>query len=66
MTLAPQPGGGITPASAAVGTPQSRISLDRRTGYTLDVELPRGVRATAEMPDDGGSRHGADLTRVVG
>lgn len=25
-----------------------------------------GVRATAEMPDDGGSRHGAGLTRVVG
>ena len=40
---APRPGGGITSASAAVGTPQGRISSAWNvTGgtFTLDVELP--------------------------
>ncbi|MBT2551305.1 alpha-L-rhamnosidase C-terminal domain-containing protein [Arthrobacter sp. ISL-65] len=58
VTIAPQPGGGITSASAAVVTSQGRISVAWTLGhgqFTLEVDLPDGVRAAVELPD-GSSR----------
>ncbi|MFJ5958837.1 family 78 glycoside hydrolase catalytic domain [Paenarthrobacter sp. NPDC092416] len=54
VTIAPQPGGGITSASAAVKTAHGLISTDwtvERGKFTLHVDIPDGVRATVELPD---------------
>lgn len=54
VTIAPRPGGGITSASAAVGTPHGRITTAWNVTngiFSLDVALPRDVRATLELPD---------------
>jgi alpha-L-rhamnosidase len=54
VTIAPQPGGGITSASAAVVTPRGRISVAwalEHGEFTLEVGLPRGVEAAVELPD---------------
>ncbi|WP_159698544.1 alpha-L-rhamnosidase [Arthrobacter sp. 18067] len=60
VTIAPQPGGGITSACAAVETLHGRISIAwqiERGKFTLQVGIPRGVAATIELPD--GTRHTA-------
>jgi alpha-L-rhamnosidase len=54
LTIAPQPGGGITSASAAVVTPRGRISVAwtlEHGQFTLEVDLPDGVEAAVELPD---------------
>ncbi|MFE4196740.1 family 78 glycoside hydrolase catalytic domain [Paenarthrobacter sp. NPDC056912] len=54
VTIAPQPGGGITSVSAAVETPQGRLSAAwtaERGKFALHVEIPLGVTATVELPD---------------
>jgi alpha-L-rhamnosidase len=58
VTIAPQPGGRITSAGAAVVTPQGRISVSwtlQHGQFTLEVDLPDGVRAAVVLPD-GSSR----------
>jgi alpha-L-rhamnosidase len=58
VTIAPQPHGGITSASAAVVTPQGRISASwtlKHSQFTLEVDLPDGVRAAVELPDGSNS-----------
>ncbi|MFJ4029564.1 family 78 glycoside hydrolase catalytic domain [Paenarthrobacter sp. NPDC089989] len=58
VTIAPQPGGGITSASAAVETFRGRVSAawTMKAGkFDLTIELPAGSRATVKLPD--GSRH---------
>lgn len=54
LTIAPQPGGGITAASAALVTPRGRISAAwtlEHGQFTLEVDLPCGVEAAVELPD---------------
>lgn len=54
LAIAPQPGGGITSASAAVVTPRGRISVAwtlEHGRFTLGVDLPNGVEATVKLPD---------------
>ena len=58
VTIAPQPGGGITSASAAVVTPHGRISSDWTSShgvFSLHVQIPHAVRACVRLPD--GSVH---------
>lgn len=58
VTIAPQPGGDIRSASAAVVTVQGRISAAWTTDrgkFTLAIQLPSGVAATVKLPD--GSSH---------
>ncbi|MGO4146439.1 family 78 glycoside hydrolase catalytic domain [Paenarthrobacter sp. YAF11_1] len=64
VTIAPQPGGGITSARAAVETTMGRISSAweiERGKFTLRVDIPRGVDATVQLPD--GTRHPAPAGR---
>ncbi|MFE5835529.1 family 78 glycoside hydrolase catalytic domain [Arthrobacter sp. NPDC056493] len=58
VSIAPQPGGGITSATAAVVTSQGRISVAwaiEHGQFTLELDLPDGVQAAVELPD-GSSR----------
>ncbi|MET0975232.1 MAG: family 78 glycoside hydrolase catalytic domain [Leifsonia sp.] len=58
LTIAPQPGGGLTHASASHRTPLGLASASwQRNGttFTLDVEVPAGSRARVTLPGDGGT-----------
>jgi alpha-L-rhamnosidase len=60
VTIAPQPGGGVTSASAAVETPHGLVSSDWTISqgvFRLDVEIPPAVQAVVKLPD--GSTHTA-------
>lgn len=60
VTIAPQPGGDIAWARAAVDTVHGRISSAwsiEHGKFTLRVEIPMSVNATVKMPD--GSTHTA-------
>ncbi|MFC0681524.1 family 78 glycoside hydrolase catalytic domain [Lysobacter korlensis] len=58
VTIAPQPGGGITWARASVRTRRGRVasawSIDDEA-FRLEVEIPDGTAATVVLPD--GRRH---------
>jgi alpha-L-rhamnosidase len=54
LTIAPQPGGGITSASAAVVSPLGRIGVAwalEHGQFTLELDVPGGVEAVVELPD---------------
>ena len=58
LAVAPQPGGGITHASASLETPHGHAAVEwRRTGerVTLDVTVPQGVEADLTLPLHGDS-----------
>jgi len=59
MLVAPQPGGGLTWARAALETRHGAVAVswrqDAADGFTLDVELPAGVDAVVRLPD--GTEH---------
>jgi alpha-L-rhamnosidase len=49
----PQPGGGLTWASAAHETPYGRAAISWRTtaaGFSVEVEVPTGTTARVELP----------------
>lgn len=49
----PQPGGGLTSASAAHETPYGRASISWQrtgTGHTVEIEVPTGTTARVELP----------------
>ncbi len=55
VLVAPQPGGGLTWARAALATRHGRVAvawaLDGTDGLRLEVELPDGVTALVRLPD---------------
>lgn len=56
LTIAPQPGGGLTSARAEHHTPYGRASSSwTRDGerFELTVEIPRGCEATITLPGEG-------------
>ncbi|WP_306926969.1 alpha-L-rhamnosidase C-terminal domain-containing protein [Arthrobacter globiformis] len=69
LAIAPQPGGGITSASAAVVTPRGRISVAwtlKRGQFTLEVDLPYGVEAAVAAAPDSGGRRGTTVLNANG
>ncbi|SDW58005.1 alpha-L-rhamnosidase [Arthrobacter sp. cf158] len=60
VTIAPQPGGGLTSARATVETVHGRITSAwtvEHGAFALRIEIPEGVTAVVSMPD--GTSHNA-------
>jgi alpha-L-rhamnosidase len=56
VVIAPQPGGGLTWAKAALDSPHGRIAADWRLEggrFSLQVDVPEGVSATVRLPRGG-------------
>jgi alpha-L-rhamnosidase len=53
ILLAPQPGGGLTSASASLKTPHGTVSVEWTiddAGLHVDVEVPEGATAVLRLP----------------
>ncbi|MCU1422016.1 MAG: Bacterial alpha-L-rhamnosidase [Microbacteriaceae bacterium] len=65
ILLAPQPGGGLTSASASLKTPHGTVSVDWTidgAGLHVDVEVPEGATAVLRLPGSEDVELGAGRT----
>ncbi len=70
VLVAPQPGGGISWARAALQTPHGRLASNWAAsaggGLTLELEIPDGVTAAVRLPGTEPVRVGAGRHRLTG